>query len=220
MDGSRKNAAFSIFETLSKPDGDMFRIRLCFILLAAIGSIACAEAQAVRRDSAKAFQKVRECSAQMGPNVITFSFYQPTQSRDQFCEDVPETGPTTVVIDTMQDELRDMMVEIRIVEAAPNGDDEAAPNEAYLPPAQFRTGVIQLEHDFKKQGDYVALVRARSEDGRKEYNARFFFSVGEEFLRAWTAVAVATAVALALGAGWYLHSFGRRDSKKTKLRQA
>lgn len=220
MDGSRKNAAFSIFETLSKPDGDMFRIRLCFILLAAIGSIACAEAQAVRRDSAKAFQKVRECSAQMGPNVITFSFYQPTQSRDQFCEDVPETGPTTVVIDTMQDELRDMMVEIRIVEAAPNGDHEAAPNEAYLSPAQFQTGVIQLEHDFKKQGDYVALVRARSEDGRKEYNARFFFSVGEEFLRAWTAVAVATVVAIALGAGWYAHSFGKRDSKKTKFRQA
>jgi hypothetical protein len=220
MDGSRKNAAFSIFETLSKPDGDMFRIRLFFILLAAIGSIACAEAQAVRRDSAKAFQKVRECSAQMGPNVITFSFYQPTQSRDQFCEDVPETGPTTVVIDTMQDELRDMMVEIRIVEAAPNGDHEAAPNEAYLSPAQFQTGVIQLEHDFKKQGDYVALVRARSEDGRKEYNARFFFSVGEEFLRAWTAVAVATVVAIALGAGWYAHSFGKRDSKKTKFRQA
>jgi hypothetical protein len=220
MDGSRKNAAFSIFETLSKPDGDMFRIRLFFIVLAAIGSIACAEAQAVRRDSAKAFQKVRECSAQMGPNVITFSFYQPTQSRDQFCEDVPETGPTTVVIDTMQDELRDMMVEIRIVEAAPNGDDEAAPNEAYLSPAQFQTGVIQLEHDFKKQGDYVALVRARSEDGRKEYNARFFFSVGEEFLRAWTAVAVATAVALALGVGWYVNVFGKRASQKRRLRNA
>ncbi|WP_244435054.1 hypothetical protein [Methylocystis sp. SC2] len=198
----------------------MFRIRLFFILLAAIGSIDCAEAQAVRRDSAKAFQKVRECSAQMGPNVITFSFYQPTQSRDQFCEDVPETGSTTIVVDTMQDELRDMMVEIRIVEAAPNGDDEAAPNEAYLPPARFQTGVIQLEHDFKKQGDYVALVRARSEDGRKEYNARFLFSVGEEFMRAWTAVAVATVVAIALGAGWYVHSFGKRASKKTKFRQA
>ncbi|MDP3555004.1 hypothetical protein [Methylocystis sp.] len=195
-------------------------MRLLLIVLAAIGSIACAEAQAVRRDSAKAFQKVRECSAQMGPNVITFSFYQPTQSRDQFCEDVPETGSTTIVVDTMQDELRDMMVEIRIVEADPKGDDDVAPNEAYLPPSQFRTGVIQLEHDFKKQGDYVALVRARSEDGRKEYNARFFFSVGEEFLRAWTAIAVATAVALALGVGWYVHSFGKRDSKKTKFRQA
>ncbi|MCQ4188010.1 hypothetical protein [Methylocystis suflitae] len=193
----------------------MFRIRLFFIFFAAIGLIARADAQAVRRDSAKAFQKIRECSAQMGPNVITFSFYQPTQSRDQFCEDVPETGPTTIVVDTMQDELRDMMVEIRIVEAAPNGDDEAAPNEAYLPPAQFQTGVIQLEHDFKKQGDYVALVRARSEDGRKEYNARFFFSVGEEFLRAWAAVAVATVVGVALGAGWYAHAFGRRSSKKT-----
>ena len=195
-------------------------MRLLLILLAAIGLIARADAQAVRRDSAKAFQKVRECSAQMGPNVITFTFYQPTQSRSQFCEDIPETGPTTIVVDTMQDELRDMMVEIRIVEADPKGDDEAAPNEAYLPPAQFQTGVIQLEHDFRKQGDYVALVRARSEDGRKEYNARFPFSVGEAFLRDWTAVAVATVVALALGAGWYAHVFGKRSSKKTKLRHA
>jgi len=195
-------------------------MRLLLILLAAINLVAHANAQAVRRDSAKAFQKVRECSAQMGPNVITFTFYQPTQSRSQFCEDIPETGPTTIVVDTMQDELRDMMVEIRIVEADPKGDDEAAPNEAYLPPAQFQTGVIQLEHDFKKQGDYVALVRARSEDGRKEYNARFAFSVGEEFLRAWSAVAIATVVALALGAGWYAHAFGKRTSKKTKLRHA
>jgi len=199
----------------SKPGGNMLRIRLFLILLAAIGLVAHANAQAVRRDSAKAFQKVRECSAQMGPNVITFTFYQPTQSRSQFCEDIPETGPTTIVVDTMQDELRDMMVEIRIVEAAPNGDDGAGPNEAYLPPAQFQTGVIQLEHDFKKQGDYVALVRARSEDGRKEYNARFAFSVGEEFLRAWSAVALATVVALALGAGWYAHALGKRASKKT-----
>ncbi|WP_246719995.1 hypothetical protein [Methylocystis sp. H62] len=193
-------------------------MRPLLILIAAIGLIARADAQAVRRDSAKAFQKVRECSAQMGPNVITFSFYQPTQSRDQFCEDVPETGSTTIVVDTMQDELRDMMVEIRIVEADPKGEDGVAPNEAYLPPAQFRTGVIQLEHDFKKQGDYVALVRARSPDGRKEYNARFFFSVGEEFLRAWTAVAVATTVALALGAGWYANAFGKRASQKRRLR--
>jgi hypothetical protein len=198
----------------------MLMMRLLLILLAAIGLVAQADAQAVRRDSAKAFQKVRECSAQMGPNVITFTFYQPTQSRSQFCEDIPETGPTTIVVDTMQDELRDMMVEIRIVEADPKGDDGAAPNEAYLPPAQFQTGVIQLEHDFRKKGDYVALVRARSEDGRKEYNARFAFSVGEEFLRAWSAVAIATVVALALGAGWYAHAFGKRTSKKTKLRHA
>ncbi|MBI1980536.1 MAG: hypothetical protein HYS63_03050 [Methylocystis sp.] len=205
---------------MSRLGGDMFRIRLLFILVAAIGLIARADAQAVRRDSAKAFQKVRECAAQMGPNVITFSFYQPTQSRSQFCEDIPETGPTTVVVDTMQDELRDMMVEIRIVAADPNGDDDAAPTEAYLPPAQFQAGVIQLQHDFKRQGDYVAVVRARSADGRKEYNARFAFSVGEEFLRSWTAIAIATVVALALGAGWYAHAFGSRSSRKTKLGNA
>jgi len=194
-------------------------MRLLLILIAAVGLIARADAQAVRRDSAKAFQKVRECAAQMGPDVITFSFYQPTQSRSQFCKDVPETGPTTIVVDTMQDELRDMMVELRIVEADPNGDEGAATTEAYLPPARFQAGVIQLDHDFKKKGDYVALVRARSVDGRKEYNARFAFSVGEEFMRDWAAIAMATAVTLALGAGWYVHAFGKKASK-TKLRSA
>ena len=63
-------------------------------------------------------------------------------------------------------------------------------------------------------------MRARSEDGRKEYNARFAFSVGEEFLRAWTAVAIATVVALALGACWYANAFGKRASQKRRLRSA
>ena len=196
-------------------------MRFLFILVAAIGLVARADAQAVRRDSAKAFQKVRECSAQMGPNVITFSFYQPTQSRSQFCEDVPETGPTIIVVDTMQDELRDMMVEMRIVKEMDSTEQEsAALAEAYLPPARFQTGVIQLEHDFRVKGDYVALVRARSEDGRKEYNARFVFSVGEEFQRAWTAIAVATLVVIALGTSWYAYAFGKRGQSKTTLRDA
>ncbi len=45
----------------------MLMMRLLFILVAATGLVARADAQAVRRDSARAFQKVRECSAQMGP---------------------------------------------------------------------------------------------------------------------------------------------------------
>lgn len=195
--------------------------RLLLILVAAVGLTARADAQAVRRESARAVQKVQQCAAQMGPNVITFSFYQPTQSRSTYCQDIPETGPTILVVDTMQDELRDMSVELRIVRAAATDDEEmAAQNEARLAPAQFRTGVIELEHDFKEKGNFVALVRARSDDGRKEYNARFPFSVGEEFWRDWAAVGVATAVALALGAGWYAHSLGKRKPKKPALRKA
>lgn len=196
-------------------------MRLLLVLAAAIVWAAPASAQAVRRDSAKAVQKVRECTTQMGPNVLTFTFYQPMQSRSQFCEDIPDAGQTTIVVDTMQDELRDMTVEIRIVKAAPTAEEEiAAPNEAYLPPSQFRTGVIQLDHVFTDKGDYAALVRARSEDGRKEYNARFAFSVGTEFWRDWATIGVTTLVALGLGAGWYKHTLGRRETKTTNARRA
>ena len=91
--------------------------------------------------------------------------------------------------------MRDMMVEIRIVEADANGGAGRRCARRGLSSARtVPDWRYQLEHDFREQGDYVAFVRARSEDGRKEYNARFVFSVGEAFLRDWTAVAVATVV--------------------------
>ena len=66
MDVRPKIAAFS--ESRDAVPEDEWRhamMRLLFILVAAIGLIGRADAQAVRRDSAKAFQKVR---AMHGPD--------------------------------------------------------------------------------------------------------------------------------------------------------
>ncbi|WP_210210538.1 hypothetical protein [Methylocystis hirsuta] len=111
-----------------------------------------------------------------GPNVITFSFYQPTQPRSQFCEDVPETGPTTIVVDTMQNELRDMVVEMRVIEADASEDENGAQAEAYLPPSRFQTGVIELEHDFKKKK--LRRFGAGAERGRPQRIQRPFRVLG------------------------------------------
>lgn len=44
-----------------------------------------------------------------------------------------------------------MVVEMRVIEADASEDENGAQAEAYLPPSRFQTGVIELEHDFKKK---------------------------------------------------------------------
>lgn len=134
-----------------------------------------------------------------GPITLAFTFYQPLKSRSQFCEEVPELGPTIIVIDSMQDELRDMMMELRVMKIV-KADVDAVENgqivEAYLPPATFKSGTIQCEHNFLERGNYVALVRATGQNGSKEYNATFAFSVGETSKREWIATSFLTVCAL------------------------
>lgn len=49
-----------------------------------------------------------QCIMKIGPDTMSFTGYQPLKSRDQFCDDIPDVGPTIVVLDAQQDELRDM----------------------------------------------------------------------------------------------------------------
>jgi hypothetical protein len=55
--------------------------------------------------------------------------------------------------------------------------------EAYLPPAKFSTGTLTYEHNFLERGSYIALIRAKDQNGSKEYNATFGFTVGETSIR-------------------------------------
>ena len=49
-----------------------------------------------------------QCVMKIGPDTMTFTGYQPQKSREQFCDDIPDVGPTIIVLDAQQDELRDM----------------------------------------------------------------------------------------------------------------
>ena len=55
------------------------------------------------------------CRLFIGPDVMNFTGYLPEASKNEFCEDIPSTGPVIMVLDAEQEELRDMRVEIRIV---------------------------------------------------------------------------------------------------------
>ena len=65
------------------------------------------------------------CVLTIGKYEMHFSGYQPENNGPkEFCEDIPETGNTIVVLDFMDDELRSLPVEVRIiVDTEENNED-------------------------------------------------------------------------------------------------
>ena len=159
-----------------------------------------------------------QCIMKIGPDTMSFTGYQPLKSREQFCDDIPDVGPTIIVLDAQQDELRDMSLEIRILRNVGQKDDSEnmeANTEIYVSPKKYRTGTLNFEYNFAKQGKYIGLVKAKSDDGTKEYVSRFPFSVGETAGKDITIAVFFGAVAV-IGFGlWYKNAFhGKKAEPK------
>jgi hypothetical protein len=108
---------------------------------------------------------------------MNFTGYQPMKSRDLFCTDIPDVGPTVIALDAVQDDLRDMALEVRIlrdVGQADDNDDLEQNTETYIAPKKYRSGTLDFEYNFAKKGKFIGLVKARADEGW-EYVARFPF---------------------------------------------
>ncbi|PWB83221.1 MAG: hypothetical protein C3F11_07705 [Methylocystaceae bacterium] len=154
-----------------------------------------------------------QCKMKIGPDTMNFTGYQPLKSREQFCDDIPDVGPTIIVLDAVQDELRDMNLEIRIlrdVGQANDGENLEQNTETYVPPKKYKTGTLNFEYDFTKKGKFIGLVKAKSDDGGKEYVSRFPFSVGETAGRDITVVTFFALVGLVGFGLWYKNSFNKK----------
>lgn len=124
---------------------------------------------------------MERCLFKLGPYDLSFTGYQPLRSREAYCDRIPNNGPTIIVLDGQQDELRDMRIEVRILRNVGQKDDNenlAENTEVYIPPKKYKIGTVTFDHDFKELGIFVALVGARSDDG-KEYVGRFPFVIGD-----------------------------------------
>ncbi len=157
-----------------------------------------------------------QCIMKIGPDTMSFTGYQPIKSREQFCDDIPDVGPTIIVLDAQQDELRDMSLEIRVLRNVGQKDDNEnleANTEVYVPPKKYRTGTLNFEYNFAEKGNYIGLVKARSDDGTKEYVSRFPFAVGETAGRAVMLTAFGGFMLLVAFGVWYKHAFV--DKKKS-----
>jgi len=156
-----------------------------------------------------------QCIMKIGPDTMTFTGYQPLKSREQFCDDIPDAGPTIIVLDAQQDELRDMNLEIRILRNVGQKDDSEnleANTEIYVAPKKYKTGTLNFEYNFAKNGNFIGLVKARSDDGTKEYVSRFPFAVGQTASKDLLTGLVLGAAGLVAFGLYYKHAF--IDKKK------
>ncbi len=137
------------------------------------------------------------CVLRIGPDLMFFTGYQPQNSRDEFCDDIPNTGQTVVVLDMQNTELRDMQTEIRIIKdegnhTTMNGlpfltDAELGSPQVLDPvtithvlPRTYPTGTLNFEHTFPETGKFIGIVTVKNAHGQT-YVSQFPFSVGKGF---------------------------------------
>ena len=117
------------------------------------------------------------CVLHIGPYKMYFNSYQPDTYYDrQFCQELPGTGNTVLVLDYVEQELRSLPVEIRIIRDTGSEDNLEALTVTHLPAKVYPTGSIDVKYNFDKPGKFVGLV---SIGEKREHVSRFPFSVGE-----------------------------------------
>ncbi|MFZ0496015.1 MAG: hypothetical protein WBD78_13175, partial [Methylocella sp.] len=157
------------------------------------------------------------CVLRIGPDIMFFTGYQPQNSREEFCDDIPSTGQTVVALDMQNTELRDMLTEIRIIKdegnhTTMNGlpfltDAELASPQVLDPvtithvlPRKYPTGTLTFSHTFPETGKFIGIVTVKNEHGQT-YVSQFPFSVGQAFGKS---IGIYASMVVALLAAVYL----------------
>jgi len=150
------------------------------------------------------------CKLRVGQYVMHFVGYQPDSPSGpkEFCEDIPETGRTIVVLDYVDAELRDLPTEVRVIRdtaTPPHRLDEVT--LLHLPPKVYPTGSLNFELTFSEPGKFVGLVTV---GGVEKFESRFPFSVGRS--HSWLHLVL--SVALITGGSIVLYRFAMRRRAK------
>jgi len=117
------------------------------------------------------------CKLTIGPYMMHFSGYQPESTQQkQFCEDIPATGQTIVVLDYIEQELRTLPAEVRIIKDTGSEENIESITVFHLPAKVYPNGSIDFAYTFDKPGKFVGIVTVGD---KKEHVSKFPFSVGE-----------------------------------------
>ena len=151
------------------------------------------------------------CKLTIGPFTMHFTGYQPEATQEkEFCEDIPATGRTVVALDYIEEALRPLPTEVRIIrdtgaQAGAEGNLDAI-TILHIPAKIYPNGSINFEYNFMQPGKFVGLVTVRD---KEEYVSRFPFSVGEP---KGTSPYLIVAIAAAIGAAAVFFLRGRNKS--------
>lgn len=131
------------------------------------------------------------CLLRMGFLQAHFTLYLPdSRGAEEFCEELPDVGPSLFVIEYLHEMMKQMPVSFRVITddqgfgVFANWDDvrSVADLEAqtvfHRPLVAEPTGVVTLRHDFAEAGGYIGIVEAENPMNGKAYNSVFYFEVG------------------------------------------
>ncbi|MFY4728663.1 hypothetical protein [Nitrospira sp. BLG_2] len=117
------------------------------------------------------------CVLHIGPYKMYFASYQPDTYYDRkFCQELPGTGNSVLVLDFVEQELRSIPVEVRVIQDTGSENNLEAVTVTHFPAKVYPTGSIDVKYNFDKPGKFVGLV---SIGDKQEHVSRFPFSVGE-----------------------------------------
>jgi len=152
------------------------------------------------------------CKLRVGRYVMHFVGYQPDSASGprEFCEDIPETGRTIVVLDYLNDELRDLPTEVRIIKDTGSPARLEDITVLHIPPKLYPSGSLNFELNFQQPGKFVGLVTV---GGADKVVSRFPFSVGRT--TSWLTMAIAAM--LMVVAAVLLYRFGVHRRNKATL---
>ena len=153
------------------------------------------------------------CILKIGPYGMHLTGYQPdSTARQELCGDMPGIGRTVLVLDYMEDALRPLTTEVRIIKDTGTEQDLQAITVLHLPAKVYPGGFVNFEHTFDQPGKFIGLVTL---GGTQEHMARFPISIGESgvvsHLMHYSMVIVPLA-AIAGGAAIFFFLRGRRTS--------
>lgn len=139
-----------------------------------------------------------ECTMHIDFYSARFTAYQPeTRGNEEFCENLPDLGPTIFVLDYLHPSLKEVPVDFRIIRDITNqgrfakwedvealGDIEPL-TVFYHPPVIRPDSSLKVEYDFVDEGKYIGVVTAGHPTNDKRYSAVFPFEVGRRSYKAW-----------------------------------
>ncbi|WP_428423475.1 hypothetical protein [Methylibium sp.] len=151
------------------------------------------------------------CKLAIGPYLMHFTGFQPESTASkEFCEDIPRTGRTIIVLDYIDLELRKLPVEIRIVKDTGDMSRLDAITAYHKPARMYPNGSLDVEVTFADAGKFVGIVSA-GEGGR--YVARFPFEVGRSRSHVYLAAA---AMFIAFGGAGLYYGLRRRSGRNRR----
>jgi len=110
------------------------------------------------------------CVRRIGDSMVHLSAYQPQfEPSAQYCTEIPKGGDTYLVVDLVDQALRDMPIGMRVIKGTSETDDETV---TYLRPAYHPDGVIKGETSLD-QGLYTVIITAEGQPPlRYQYSLR------------------------------------------------